>query len=163
MNDPCEPPPDDAQALAEVLRLLVPRLAQRSEMRAELVLHGWRLRLELGPADAPAEPVERPDPWATGPEPKFTAGFRRVYWPGAGDFRLSPKQADVVERLWEAYEEGTWEVHGNDLLRAADSDGTRIGDLFKRFGAWGKLIVPGEARGSYRLAPLPGDHQDGDD
>src|SRR5690242_15375813 len=48
--------------------------------------------------------------WASGPAPKHLSDFRAVYWPGAGKFVFSEKQALVVKQLWEAYEIGSWEM-----------------------------------------------------
>lgn len=102
------------------------------------------------------------DAWAQGPEPRHLPGFREVWWPGLGRFRLTPKRAKVVERLWQAWEsaregEGSAEVGQAELLRAADSECTRLSNLFGSDAAWGTLVVEGEERGAYRLAELPGE------
>jgi hypothetical protein len=58
--------------------------------------------------------------------------------------------------LWAAREEGTLEVNQAVLLRAADSDGARLHDLFRGHPAWGKLILRGHSPGSYTLPPPTG-------
>lgn len=90
--------------------------------------------------------------WASGPEPKHSTDFARVYWPGLEpcEFRLSGKQRLVVEELWRAREEGEPAVAQGELLRAAGSDATRLHDLFRRSPAWGTLIVAA-GDGRYRL------------
>jgi hypothetical protein len=99
------------------------------------------------------QPGPRIHEWASGDEPRHLSDFRAVYWPGLGRFNLSEKRALVVKQLWEAMEDGTWEVQQDVLLRRADSDGTRLVDLFKGDPAWGVLVVKGEVAGSYRLPP----------
>ena len=94
--------------------------------------------------------------WGSGPEPKHTDNFSAVYWPGAGTFHFyGEKQQAVVAALWAARVEGTLEVTQTLLLRAADSDGARLHDLFRGHPAWGKLIQRGHSPGSYTLPPPP--------
>lgn len=81
-----------------------------------------------------------------------TSDFQRVDWNGRRYF-LTPKQAKVVSVLWQAWEEGGEEIAQDVLLRAADSDGVRLVDLFKRSEAWGNLIVSPRP-GFYRLAEV---------
>ena len=105
------------------------------------------------PATA-TEPAEAaPDTWASGPLPKHTSDFQRVYWPGPGEFILSRKRAKVVEALWIAWEAGVADVAQRALLDAASSDCARLADLFKDDPAWGQLIV-WDRRGFYHLPPL---------
>ena len=102
----------------------------------------------------------RPTVWGSGPEPKRTESFSAVYWPGRGTFHFyGEKQQAVVAALWAARAEGTLELSQNVLLRAADSDGTRLHDLFRGHPAWGKLILRGHSPGSYTLPP-PGSNTD---
>lgn len=95
--------------------------------------------------------------WGTGSSPKHLSDFQLVYWPGLGTFSLGDKQARVVERLWEAWEEGRPGVKQAELLRAADSDGDRLRDLFRSSNAWGTLIIRGEQPGTYSLPPVAAD------
>lgn len=112
------------------------------------------------PVPEPAEAeqfAERPAgaSWAGGPDPKHLPDWQQVYWPGLGVFRLTAKQGAVVAKLWEAWEEGSPAVSQEALLKACDSDCTRLRDLFSRSPAWGTLVVQGRP-GEYRLAELPG-------
>jgi hypothetical protein len=116
-------------------------------------LHQGNAHLEPFPQATPPQPGPRIHEWASGDEPRHLSDFRAVYWPGLGRFNLSEKRALVVKQLWEAMEDGTWEVQQDVLLRRADSDGTRLVDLFKGDPAWGVLVVKGEVAGSYRLPP----------
>ena len=94
--------------------------------------------------------------WGWGPLPKHTDNFSAVYWPGLGMFHFQgDKQQSVVAALWAAREEGTLEVTQALLLRAADSDGARLHDLFRNHSAWDRLICRGRAPGSYTLPPQP--------
>lgn len=109
-------------------------------------------------------PPARPEPkplagWASGEEPKHLSDFQQVYWPGLGVFRFSPKQATVVEQLWDAkFNCDSPDVDQAALLAAADSDCPRLVDLFRGKGkshpAWGKLIVPGFSPATFRLPDL---------
>jgi hypothetical protein len=93
--------------------------------------------------------------WDRGPLPKYAFDFQRVYWPGLGEFWFIGRcQQLVLRQLWEAWEKGLHEVPQHVLLKNAKSDGTRLGDLFRRGDAWGTLIVRGAIPGNYRLAPL---------
>lgn len=79
-----------------------------------------------------------------------TTDFLFVLWKGVR-YQLSPKQAAVVRQLWEAHGRGLPDVHQEQLLRGADSDGVRLVDLFKRHPAWQNLIISVK-QGYYRLA-----------
>lgn len=113
-----------------------------------------------GPLDAGRDPTPTPrlTEWAAGPDPKHISDFQAVYWPGLGRFRFGPKQAVIVRLLWEARDEGVPEVTQSELLRGANSDCTRLQDLFRTGGvnhpAWGTLIVKGERSATYRLPAL---------
>ncbi len=106
------------------------------------------------------DPTEQQSPsrlaWGSGPLPKHTDNFSAVYWPGLGMFHFQgDKQQAVVAALWAARAEGTLEVTQALLLRAADSDGARLHDLFRNHPAWDRLICRGRAPGSYTLPPQP--------
>jgi hypothetical protein len=79
--------------------------------------------------------------------------FRSLSWFGT-EYFLTEKQAKVVKALWEAREKGSPDVAQEFLLRACDSDGVRLVDLFRRSPAWGSLIVSCR-RGAYRLPDPP--------
>jgi hypothetical protein len=108
-------------------------------------------REATGPRSPPRTGVPA---WGSGPAPKHTDNFSAVYWPGLGTFYFQgEKQQAVVAALWTARDEGTLEVTQTILLRAADSDGARLHDLFRNHSAWDRLICRGRAPGSYTLPP----------
>jgi hypothetical protein len=80
--------------------------------------------------------------------------FRSVRWNGEV-YDFSTSQAIVMEKLWEAWEDGTPAVAQETLLEAAESEGNQLRDLFKRHPAWGKVIVQGPTRGTYQLQAEP--------
>lgn len=106
---------------------------------------------------------------------RYSPGFGSVRWfhadsPPEGTFySFTGPQAKIVETLWAAWENGTPEVRQEYLLDAAGCQSARIAYLFRQHGAsgkkpgkedrtseyhpaWGKLIVPGTQKGTYRLA-----------
>lgn len=90
--------------------------------------------------------------------PMIEAGrdIARVRWPGAGTFWLDSEQRRVVELLAEAYlQAGTPEVDQGVLLRAVGSKARRLAYVFTGSDAWGRLILPGQRAGNYRLAEMP--------
>ena len=118
----------------------------------------------LCPGGGPdAQPICRPeppsDPAGEGPaagRPRHSPDFRQVGWPGLGSFALSPKQALAVRELWSARLGGASpDVPERELLAAADSDGDRLQDLFKRSPAWGVLVLRGSRPGTFRLPEPP--------
>jgi hypothetical protein len=148
------------------LLLSVGRLAKRKQP-FHLVVEDDGFRVELRAAAAVGPPPA--GTFSTGPLgrdprlpkwvkdeslPAHLSQFEMVYWPGLGVFTLTPKQALVVKRLWTAWDEGLPGVKQQLLLEAADSDGTRVIDLFRRSDAWGKLIVAGPVPGTFTLPPL---------
>jgi hypothetical protein len=67
-------------------------------------------------------------------------------------FSLTSKQAQVVQILFEAYQNGTPEVGQAYILEELGSASGRLQDSFRsRKEAWGKLIIPGKTKGTYRL------------
>jgi hypothetical protein len=78
--------------------------------------------------------------------------FRSVRWNGEV-YDFSTSQAIVMEKLWQAWQDGTPAVAQETLLEAAESEGNQLRDLFKRHPAWGKVIVQGPTRGTYQLDP----------
>lgn len=85
-------------------------------------------------------------------EPWHNEDFTVVRWPGQVEYRFTPKQSKVVATLWDALDDDSGDTSRTqaDLLAIAESDCTRLRDLFSRHRAWGKLIV-GDGRGNYRL------------
>lgn len=117
---------------------------------------GGLLRVEL--VDHPAEdspPPPEPVPPDAGPLRRnaklgidHTPNFRVVRW-GRETFSFSHKQSLVVESLANAAAAGFEWVDQFTLLECADSDGTRLYDLFRGHPAWGRMIVrhSGDAAG----------------
>jgi hypothetical protein len=74
--------------------------------------------------------------------------FRSVEWFGT-KYTFTAKQAGCVARLWEAWKSGM-----PDISQAAiqtDLDVSALRGLFRKHPAWGKMIVPGEKKGTFRL------------
>jgi hypothetical protein len=124
--------------------------------RAAWVKIGWEgtdppLTVPLFPTcparAGPPEPTETP----AAPALRHGPGFRSVNR-GGRVFNFTDKQAKAVGVLWGAWESGTPDVADEQLLRSADSDLTRLGDLFRSNDAWGTLIVEGHTRGAHRMA-----------
>ena len=110
------------------------------------------------PPDDPEGDAVAPDPpGVRAGAPRHSPDFRLVSWPGLGSFVFSPKQALAVRELWAAEEGGNPEVPERQLLAAADSDGDRLADLFKRSPAWGVLVLRGARPGTFRLPEPPGE------
>lgn len=85
-----------------------------------------------------------------------TADFRSVLWNGE-TYALSPTQARCVELLWVATDRGCPDVSQDFILERLESGCTRLRDLFRgkeRAGhrAWGRLVIRGATRGTYRLS-----------
>lgn len=84
-------------------------------------------------------------------------GFSSVVWDGAR-YSFTSAQAAVVELLWEASQYDCPEVRTERLMEAAGSAGRRLDNVFRTNGvanpAWGVMIVPGEAKGTFQLAPV---------
>lgn len=85
-------------------------------------------------------------------EPWHSEDFSRVRWPGMAEMLFGEKQAAVVAALWDARGDEDPERDQADLLEIAQSECTRLSDLFRGHEAWGTLVVRGAKRGSYRLA-----------
>jgi hypothetical protein len=85
---------------------------------------------------------------------RYANDYSTVKW-GDETFTFTKKQRRVVQALFAARREGH-ELHQQGLLDAADSDATRLRDLFRDHPAWGSMIAPGEDIGTYRLV-YPGE------
>ncbi len=115
------------------------------------------------PALLPGEDDDRtvdPGPGATPPPtrlkapnlPRHSEDFSYLHWDGHDwHFKTDIQQA-VLRQLVTAYEDGEPDVHQIVLLARARSDCKRLRDVFKHHPAWGVLIVPGPAPGTFRLA-----------
>jgi hypothetical protein len=80
---------------------------------------------------------------------RYASDYSTVRW-GEESFSFSPKQRRVVQALFAARREGH-DIHQQGLLDAADSDASRLRDLFRDHPAWGTMIIGGETLGTYRL------------
>jgi hypothetical protein len=78
--------------------------------------------------------------------------FRSVSWFGECH-SFTGKQAECVRVLWKAWEQGTFDVGEKTVLAEAESDTTRLANLFKDHAAFGRMIVRGTTRGTFRLQP----------
>jgi hypothetical protein len=103
------------------------------------------------PADG-ATPSAEPPPCAPPALSDHSPDWRWCRW-GGKEFQFRAKQAAVVGVLWRAYESGCPDVGHATLLVEAGSDNSRLRDLFRHHPAWGTFIVPGQTRGTARLAP----------
>lgn len=88
------------------------------------------------------------------PPCRHSIDYCSVVWYGV-DYRFRRLQAAAVKVLWEALQEGVPELSGHTVLAEIESDCSRFRDVFHGHPAWGKMIVKGECRGSYRLAGTP--------
>jgi hypothetical protein len=79
--------------------------------------------------------------------------FRRVKYHGY-DFTFTDYQAAAVKLLWE---QESGELGQAYILEKIDSATDRLRNVFKRKGAmhpaWGTMIIRGQTKGTYRLAP----------
>jgi hypothetical protein len=107
---------------------------------------GYKFDFTVPPCDCP--PAHKPARVTGGRT--HSPDFRSVLWDGE-TYDFSPKQAAVVKQLWEAWENGTPVVSQAALLEGAESDATRLLDLFRRHPAWGVMIVEGERKGTVQL------------
>lgn len=124
MSAPAPDPAPDAYALC---RTLLRALADQPDLVELLIPLERRLR-----------------PRRHGP------GFSSVLWDGT-HYVFTASQARVVAVLWDAHQDGTPEVRQELLLEAAGSDAGRVLDLFRDHPAWGHFVVPGVAKGTFRL------------
>lgn len=76
--------------------------------------------------------------------------FSSVRWHGT-IYGFTATQAAVVRVLWRALRRGAPDVRQETLLMDSASESDRLSDVFKGSPAWGTLVVPGLARGTYRL------------
>jgi hypothetical protein len=106
------------------------------------------------PDDTPPSSPELPGPDRAlfAPDYRWCRWFGREHW-------FTPAQAACVRVLWELLRNGIPEASQTTILRAAKLDQERLRDVFRRQGrpidAWGRMIVPGEGRGAYRLRCEP--------
>jgi hypothetical protein len=86
--------------------------------------------------------------------PTHGPDFRSVNWFGT-EYDFTELQAKAVKILWDASKNRTPTVAGVTILRAIDSNSERFPLLFRDHPAWGKMIVEGQTKGTFRLsAPI---------
>jgi hypothetical protein len=82
---------------------------------------------------------------------RHSTDFRSVTLHGK-KFSLTSPQAQVIERLYEAYQNGTPDVGQDALLVELELQSTRLRDIFKSTSeVWGTLVMQGKKKGTYRL------------
>lgn len=124
-----------------------------SQLKKELESLYAELKLELAgivdQAFSCEAQGERPDERTV----RHSPDFRSLKW-GRQHYTFSGSQAAVVRVLYEAWENGASVVGDDTLCEAADhaAPRERLRDVFKDHEAWNTLIVPGNKRGTRRLA-----------
>jgi hypothetical protein len=114
------------------------------------------LKLELASRnEIPATPIILPKSDAMpGDHEEFnhSADYRSIRWQGSS-YLLTPRQAQIVQILHEAYIAGTPELSNACILEKLEATTSRLRDSFKGTDLWGtgKMIIPCERRGMYRL------------
>lgn len=67
-------------------------------------------------------------------------------------FSLTPRQAQIIEMLYNAHKKGTPELGQHYILEELESQASRLRDAFRsRPEAWDALIMKGKTKGTYRL------------
>lgn len=83
-----------------------------------------------------------------------SSDFRSVNWFGS-TYTFTSIQAACVSVLWENWDRGTPEVSEHTILEDSrvESSQNRLSHLFEKgkHPAWGRLIVPGSTKGTFRL------------
>ena len=86
---------------------------------------------------------------------RHSADFCSVYWHGA-TYYFTALQSKAVRILWDAWRKGGLALRQEYILEEVGSDSGRLADLFRDNAAWGKLIIPGPVKGTFRLnEPTP--------
>lgn len=128
-----------------------------TEVKISLLLNGHPAKAlhpipDSDPCPTP-EPEARPEPARESSTVAAGADYRSINWKGT-PYPFTEPQAEAVRLLWEAKENGTWDVPDKKLVEAAGTDSTRLGDVFRDCAAWGRIIIEGGTRGTHRFAPL---------
>ena len=72
--------------------------------------------------------------------------FSSVNWFGIV-YTFTPKQRSVIADLWQAWQDGYDAIGQDALLHEAESDCSRLRDLFLGNPAWGTMVVQAKFRG----------------
>jgi hypothetical protein len=137
---------DLTQAEDLFLQLTAAELLQL-ESRASVARQGV---LNSAAVVAPAAPAPGSGSAEAVPGFRHSPDFRSV-WLHEELFSLTTQQAQVVEYLFGMHEGHTPEVAQVTILDAIGAGGSQLRDTFRGAPAWGKLVVPGATRGSFRL------------
>jgi hypothetical protein len=146
-NDPAQQ--ETAEALTSLLRrhgATVLRVVEEqiSRWRRELARQQLPATSLIGLlASPPGEPTPS-EGFLPGPD------YREV-WLRREKFILTTNQARVVELLHQSYQRGTPALSQGYVLAELDIRSQRLSQVFRRSSAWGKLVVPADGRGMYRL------------
>ena len=84
---------------------------------------------------------------------RYSADFRSVKI-GRESFALTPKQAHMIQLLYDEYINGTPDVSGDHIVEriSPNSNNIRPRDIFRsNLKAWNALVEPGRRKGLYRL------------
>jgi hypothetical protein len=81
---------------------------------------------------------------------RHSEDFRTIYHKGR-EYHLTLNQARIVERLWNAHQNKTPEVHQSTLLEKLEIYSRRVRDVFKNSPALYSLVIRGEKKGTFRL------------
>jgi hypothetical protein len=82
--------------------------------------------------------------------------FRNVRWYGGELYEFTATQAACVRILWQAWKKGVPVVGDSAVLEAVEAgDSQRLDLIFRGHPAWKKMIIPGNVKGTHRLAAPP--------
>ena len=120
-------------------------LASPVALRRYAELVRGQLRLEQGQIGA----ALRGDDIESYAAIQFAPDYRQARI-GQNGYPFTPKQADAIRAMYEAWRSGTARLSQQYILAAAESDQKRLAHLFRGHPAWGTLIK-GDGKGNYRL------------
>jgi hypothetical protein len=129
----------------------IERLKKRVEQQTlRLVRKQRRTSLRTRSSNAAEVPLSTHP--GSGTETRFahSLDFRTVVLNGE-TYRLTSRQAQVVEILHFEHQQGPAEVGTAYILDRLGTPNSRLQDTFKRLEGWRTLIVPGKKRGTVRL------------
>jgi hypothetical protein len=81
---------------------------------------------------------------------RYSKDFSSVNWKGI-HFSFSGFQNEIMVLLYDAYKQKTPNLHQNYILSEVGSKSKRLVYIFKNHPAWGKLIIKGDKKGTFRL------------
>jgi hypothetical protein len=127
-----------------------------------LVRHPSAIGVEEGKPRRTTQRTTQGSPRGGGGRPnecqaRHSEDFSSVYWYGE-HYSFSRLQARCVKVLWEAWTNGTPELHQATILDEAGSlrDQQRLAVIFRPHSAWRRMIVPGSRKGTFKLQTLSG-------